>query len=104
MSAAGASVLATGFLVVFLLFAGLVSAAGSSWGVEEIAAFGFAGFVGKGRTLFGGSIWLRLNGAAAERSRYGSGALLVGRNSFPQEVAARVVNSELGIMLVFGPS
>ena len=28
----------------------------------------------------------------------------MGRNSFPQEVAARVVNSELGIMLVFGPS
>lgn len=88
MSAAGASVLATGLLIVFLLFAGFVSAAGSSWGAEEIAAFGFAGFVGKGRTLFGGSIWLRLNGAAVERSRYGSGALLVGRNSFPQEVAA----------------
>lgn len=89
-SEAGTSVPATDLVVVFLFFAGLVSAAGSSSGVEEIAASGFGvgvvglvGFVGNGSTLLGGSIWLRLNGAMEERSQYGSGALLVGRISLP---------------------
>lgn len=106
-----ASVLASGSVLVFIFFAGLVLAAVRSWGEEEIAAsgfgvgvVGFVDFVEKGSTLLGGSIWLRLNGAMKERSRYGSGALLVGRISFSREVVARVVNSGLDIMLVRGPS
>lgn len=61
--------LAIGLVVVFLFFAGLVSAVENSRGVKAIAASGFVGFLGKGRTLLGGSIWLRLNGAVEERSR-----------------------------------
>lgn len=109
---ASASVLASGVVLVFNFFAGLVLAAVRSWGVEEIATSGGVGvgvvglvdFVGKGSTLLGGSIWLRLNGAMKERSRYGSGALLVGRISFSREFVARVVNSGLDIMLVGRPS
>lgn len=70
------SVLATGLGIIFIFLAGLVLAAVRSWGMEEIAAsgfgagvVGFVGFVGKGSTLLGGSIWLRLNGAVEERSR-----------------------------------
>lgn len=102
---AGASVLATGLVVVFIFFAECVLAAVRS---EEFAASGFddgvVGFVGKGSTLLGGSIWLRLKGAVVERSRYGSGALLEGRISSSREAVARVVNSGLDIILVFGPS
>ena len=102
---ASASVLATSLVVVFIFFAGFVLAAVRA---EEFAASGFddgvVGFVGKGSTLLGGSIWLRLKGAVVERSRYGSGALLVGRISSSRETVARLVNSGLDIMLVFGPS
>ena len=76
VSVARVSVLATGLGIIFIFLAGLVLAAARSWGMEEIAAsgfgagvVGFVGFVGKGSTLLGGSIWLRLNGAVEERSR-----------------------------------
>lgn len=76
VSVASASVLATGLVVIFIFLAGLVLAAVRSWGMEQIAASGFGagvrgfvGFVAKGSTLLGGSIWLRLNGAVEERSR-----------------------------------